>query len=542
MKISCWAATALAAPAIVTGVCIASAATAHAAPDETAASAGVDSAKSRDTAESTNSSSPQADDTTSESAQSDADADVSDIDAESAVSNADDDEPVPDVDESDADEDVDDTDDAAPTTVPASARANSAQDLVTVETQAVDDSEGTDTVDLALEQITEARTDLNEATWDSGNILAGLAAILPQMWLGGAHTSLERWQDNYALLQQQFAATVDNPFAHWIAGQRIEASIMRTVRVQDQLEAAEKWLGLVGLFGPRESMAEIAKLIDEASDNGLVYQILDLDMQEVDGVRRVNPVFKLSVNGGKFVNVLLDTGSLGLVINPQVIGLENLGKPVAHGSSCYGNCSLKYEYDTYNIPIAVDDDVVTAPTGINVVTLDTWYALSTTNGDYQGILGIGAKAGGGPSNPLLALPGLLGMGALIEERRGRAILGPNPYAARVTLDGAPSNNLTVKVGDNDAKVLQTWIDSGGIFGWVPRSLTNGADSVPAGTKISVYTEDGETLLFDYTTTRTNTPSVVEDAAVPVLMGFPAFAAASIYVAFIGEGQTIFNYA
>ncbi len=511
-----------------------SAATAYAAPDEASASAEVSSTNTRDTAEATASSSTHSD-TASESTQTDADVET-DTDAASDDS---------DVDEADADEaveedaDVEDTDDAGPTTIPASARANSAPDLVTLDT---DDTDDTDTVDIALEQITEARTDLKEATWDSGNILAGLAAILPQMWLGGAHTSLERWQDDYVQLQQQFAATVDNPFAHWVAGQRIEASIMRTVRVQDQLEAAEKWLGVVGLFGPRESMAEIVTLIDEASDNGLVYQILDLDMQEVGGVRRVDPVFKLSVNGGKFVNVLLDTGSLGLVINPQVIGLEDLGKPVAHGSSCYGNCSLKYEYDTYNIPIAVDDDLVTAPTGINVVTLDTWYALSQTNGDYQGILGIGGKAGGGPSNPLLALPGLLGQGALIEERRGRAILGPNPYAARVTLDGAPSNNLTVKVGDNDARVLETWIDSGGIFGWVPRSLTNGADSVPAGTKISVYTEDGQTLIFEYTTTRTNTPSVVEDQAVPVLMGFPPFAAASIYVDFAGDGKTIFNYA
>ncbi|CAN3130283.1 PecA family PE domain-processing aspartic protease [Mycobacterium sp. smrl_JER01] len=401
-----------------------------------------------------------------------------------------------------------------------------------------DDGPGADTVDLAIGQIADAREDLNGATWDSGNVLAGLAALLPQMWLGGAQVSLERWQENHLRLQERFAATVGNPFAHWIAGQRIEASIQRTVRVQEQLESAAKFLDVVGWFGPRDAMPQIAELIRQAATNGLVYQIIELDVEVFDG-DRANPIMMLSINGGAPVRVLIDTGSFGLVINPQVIGLKDLGSPVGAGSGCYASCTVVYDYNIYNIPIATDDNIISARTEINVVTLETWNNVAENNTDYQGILGIGPKAGPGDSNPLTALPGLLGRGMLLQERRGRAILGPNPYAARVTIDGTPNAELTVKVGDNDAQVIDTWIDSGGIMGTVPKSLIGGAENVAPGTLISVYTKDGQTLLFSYRTTKSNSPLVTDGDR--VIMGFPAFAGASVYTDFSGEGKTVFNY-
>lgn len=547
------------------------AATAQAAPDETSSSTSstvsAGPTSERDDAASADSSTRQDSETDgNDAAEAEAEAETDDSDADEA-DDAETDEADDDAD-ADADADADDPDTgaeagpseatgdrSAPNQVPSSVRYSIADTAESLPDQDVDeapvvlptaaeegaDDDATETVDLAQEQITQARDDLRDATWGSGNLLAGLAAMLPQMWMYNADASLERWQLNHARLQQQYAATVGNPFAHWIAGQRIEASIMRTIRVQDQLEAAANWLPVVGWFGPRDSMAAIGELIAQAAENGLVYQIVELDMESVYGVRRVNPIMMLSINGGAPVRVLLDTGSYGLVIDPQVIGLKDIGTPIDYGSGCYASCQVEYDFEVYNIPIAVDDDVVSARTPVLVVTLDTWAAVAETNSDYSGILGIGPKAGPGDSNPLTALPGLLGRGMLIEERRNRAILGPNPYAARVTLDGTPSSDLMVKVGDNDPRVIETWIDSGGITGHIPSSLVNGADSVPPGTLISVYTEDGETLLFSYRTTKNNTPSVIEGSD-RVLMGFPPFAAGPIYVDFRGEGKTIFNYA
>ena len=459
----------------------------------------------------------------------DADADETTTDAV-VVDEAGDDGPV-----------AQDADVEGPASVPVSTKNAVATNLVTVDAVAeADDEVQSDTVDLAKEQIIQARDDLKEATWDSGNFLAGLAAMLPQMWLGGAHASLERWQLNHALLQEQYAATVGNSFAHWIAGQRIEASIQRTIRVQDQLEAAEKFLPLVGLFGPREEMTVLAKLISQAADNGLVYQILDVYLEEYNGVRRVSPIFAMSINGGESVNVLLDTGSFGLVINPQVIGLKDLGTPIDHGESCYGDCSTKYEYDVYNIPVSVYEGVDSTPTPVLVVTLDTWFGLSQSNGNYEGILGIGPNAyGPGRTTPLWALPGLLSQGILMDYRRNRAILGPNPYAARVTLDGSPRNDLFIKVGDNEGQVIETLLDTGGLVGVIPSSLVGGASSVPDGTLISVYTADRETLLFSYRTRGNNTPEVNDDFEF-VLMGSAPFSQMPIYTDFY-TGEMALNY-
>lgn len=566
MKISSWAATALATPAIATGICLLGAATAQAAPDDTASGNSTSSGDASSTSPSSGdaSSPPRSDEsrTTTKRTGSDGpkhprretnEADTGE-DADDAA-----DEPTTDVggdvesdDESGAEggaeadvsevEEADDevSRDVGPASVPSSTRAHRADSLVTLDV-AEDSDTDTDTVGLALNQISDAREDLKEATWDSGNVLAGLAAMLPQLWLGGAYTSLERWQLNHAALQEQYAATVDKPFAHWIATQRIETSIRRTVYVQDQLDDAQKWLGVVGAFGPREQMAAINELIDQAADNGLVYQILNVTLEEYNGVRRVSPIFAMSINGGEPVNVLLDTGSLGLVINPQVIGLENLGAPIGSGTGCYGDCSTPYRYDIYNIPIAVDKDVVSTPTPVNVVTLDTWFGLSQGNGNYEGILGIGPNAyGPGASTPLGALPGLLSQGILMDYRRNRAILGPNPYAARVTLAGAPRNNLMVKIGDNDAQVIETLLDTGGLTGVIPSSLVGGAASVPDGTLISVYSEDGETLLFSFRTKGKNTLEVNDDYDF-ALMGFQPFSAMPIYTSFV-TGEMALNYA
>lgn len=406
-----------------------------------------------------------------------------------------------------------------------------------------DDDDDDDTVALAIDQLAQAREELRSATWGDGNIFAGLAAMLPQMLMGGAQTNLERWVENHSRLQAQFVATLNNPFANAIIRMRLENSMYRPIRAQDQMELAEKLMPIVGWFGPREAVLNVNDLVHDARDNGLVYQILDLTMQYNGQKVRTEPVIYISVNGGERVPVLLDSGSNGLVIDPRNVGYEGIGEPSGpQGYASYGDGSVKSYYHPYQTTIQVGDDIDSAETEVLIIDLESVYDFTEYNGDYVGVLGIGPKAGPGSVNVLAALPGLLGRGVLIDERRRRVILGPNPYVARVSLEGTPNTPVKLQVGDNDAADVDGWIDSGGILGNIPSRAVGGASNIPVGTLISVYTEDGETLLYSYRTTRANTPGIVEDDdEVEFNTGYVPFSLTSIYFDFSGDGTTVFNY-
>ena len=563
MKLSTWTATVLATPAVATGVCLLCASTAQAAPDD--AGSETSSAAASSAADTSASSSTDSDDTSADSTATDTD------DGGGSVAGSDgldDDDDVDAADlsadvEDETDEDLDNSSaDPGPHYVPTTVRETLVTgDAVDVDGDGVDDGpvdededdapaddepaddDPVDTVPVALEQISDAKEDLREATWDSGNVLAGLAAMLPQMYLSGASASLERWQQNHLLLQQRYAETYDDPFAHWLAGVRIENSIQRTVRVQDQLEAAEKLLTVVGWFGTASQMEAIGQLIGTAADNGLVYQIVKMELQyNGDNPVRTEPVIYISVNGGKPAPVLVDTGSLGLIIDPRDVGVDGIGEPTGTGTASYGDGSSVFFWDSYDIPISVDG-VESSPTQILVVELQSAQGFTDYNGDYVGVLGIGANAGGpGEFNPFLSMPGLLSQGVLFDERRRRLILGPNPYGARTTIPGAPSSQLQVKIGDGEKTLVDTWVDSGGILGSVPDNVYGDGPEVPPGTVVSVYTEDGETLLYSYTTTRKNTLSVTDSEDDPRFnTGFTPFSLGTLYFSFAGEGTTSFNY-
>ena len=563
MKLSTWTATVLATPAVATGVCLLCASTAQAAPDD--AGSETSSAAASSAADTSASSSTDSDDTSANSTATDTD------DGGGSVAGSDgldDDDDVDAADlsadvEDETDEDLDNSSaDPGPHYVPTTVRETLVTgDAVDVDGDGVDDGpvdededdapaddepaddDPVDTVPVALEQISDAKEDLREATWDSGNVLAGLAAMLPQMYLSGASASLERWQQNHLLLQQRYAETYDDPFAHWLAGVRIENSIQRTVRVQDQLEAAEKLLTVVGWFGTASQMEAIGQLIGTAADNGLVYQIVKMELQyNGDNPVRTEPVIYISVNGGKPAPVLVDTGSLGLIIDPRDVGVDGIGEPTGTGTASYGDGSSVFFWDSYDIPISVDG-VESSPTQILVVELQSAQGFTDYNGDYVGVLGIGANAGGpGKFNPFLSMPGLLSQGVLFDERRRRLILGPNPYGARTTIPGAPSSQLQVKIGDGEKTLVDTWVDSGGILGSVPDNVYGDGPEVPPGTVVSVYTEDGETLLYSYTTTRKNTLSVTDSEDDPRFnTGFTPFSLGTLYFSFAGAGSTSFNY-
>ena len=79
------------------------------------------------------------------------------------------------------------------------------------------------------------------------------------------------------------------------------------------------------------------------------------------------PVAYISVNGGPLEPVIVDTGSTGLVIEPQYVPTQDLGSEVSSGSAGYSG-GLTYSYDTYDTTVSFGSGLVTSPTAVDLVT------------------------------------------------------------------------------------------------------------------------------------------------------------------------------
>jgi hypothetical protein len=312
----------------------------------------------------------------------------------------------------------------------------------------------------------------------------------------------------------------------------------------------------------------------------------------------IQEMVDISVNGGPSVPVLVDTGSAGLVIPITGIGLQHLGLPTGFGHITYGepgsgNFVTDY-YATFNTTLNFGSGIVTAPTSVDVpiftirgITLSLVHPINiplpaplspieisqlptlewafpdvppfTNFGSNGGILGIGPNALGPGLNPVTtSLPGALNEGVLINATSptaGYLEFGPNPLPPmpNASLPGSPYTALEVSVNGGTPEPAYTIIDSGGLYGAIPPSFVGNdtvpvtlfnavslGDTVPAGTTISVYTSDGQTLLYSYTTTAATGPRVVSGdlfstGAVPYLQ-------APVYISNSpsGVGTTIFD--
>jgi hypothetical protein len=116
------------------------------------------------------------------------------------------------------------------------------------------------------------------------------------------------------------------------------------------------------------------------------------------------PITTISVNGGPSQPVLVDTGSTGLVIPLQDIGLQHLGLPTGIGISGFSG-GLNYVFLTFNGTVNFGNGIVTAPTSIDVPIFSFPASLQALlAGDFtfsgffapdgvNGVLGIGPNAG-----------------------------------------------------------------------------------------------------------------------------------------------------
>ena len=222
----------------------------------------------------------------------------------------------------------------------------------------------------------------------------------------------------------------------------------------------------------------------------------------------------VSVGGGPSSQVLVDTGSTGLLVPASDVNLASLGTPTATNMTvAYGDPGSTILTETYNIyttTVNFGNGIVTAPTSIGVITSasETTAGGVTTSVAGLPIMGVGADEPYQPGlpNPIQALPGNLGQGALIDDPlitsynpsyTGVLQFGPNTLPSYASVTGAPVTTLDVSIdGGTPQAVTGVYIDSGGQLGAIPQNLLpsgTAGDLAPAGTTYAVYTTNGTEL-------------------------------------------------
>ena len=367
-------------------------------------------------------------------------------------------------------------------------------------------------VQLAFGNIKDAQTALNQNTWGQTNILGGLAAIAPNALLTAASFELSAWQTLNPIAQNLVSATAGIPIIHQIAQVSLYGTMLLPELSQLSLKSAALLMPVVGLFAP-DAKTAASPLIADATSNGRVYAIVPLRIYNT-----TEPIIDAKINGSSSQPLIVDTGSSGLVIDEANAGDLSPANATLISSGNSGSYSggFDYTYSVYKVKsVDFGNGVVATDATINVVTAgDAQYptlADFLTNAGATGILGVGANAYGpqaaGTYIPTSTLPGELSDGMLIYQSLlpfglgGVVVFGPNPLPPKATISGTPGATINVSINGGTQQPVVSLIDSGGVYGTIPTNILAGTpyDYVPAGTKISVYTPDGQTLLYSYTT-------------------------------------------
>lgn len=414
-------------------------------------------------------------------------------------------------------------------------------------------------VSLAMQEIEATQAIIQQATWGSGNVFAGVASIVPQVFLASASLSLMAWGAANPAAQSLLAGTAGIPLIHQVAQVSLMGTMLLPTIAEASMGGAALFLPVVGLLGADVSAAEVQ--LASARQNGKVYAVVPVRV-----IYGTQPVIDVSVNGGRSATMLVDTGASGLVTTRDMVGAGDLGPKIGEGVSAFSG-GLTYSYETYNAVVDFGAGAVTEPTPVNIVTDTEDYPDSVADFEdflswgADGILGVGANdlpgyAGGpGPAPiPNAVLPGELKDGFLLFQGLffglgGVMVFGPNPLPVRVAVPGAPDAYVQVIVNGTElAGPEEMIIDSGGVYGTLAAANdptgTPVGSTLPAGTEISVYTPDGSTLLYTYRTGTgtTGTPVV---AGTVMNSGNAPYAQGPIYLDYgfddpYGIGSTEFS--
>ncbi|MEO8814073.1 MAG: PecA family PE domain-processing aspartic protease [Mycobacterium sp.] len=301
---------------------------------------------------------------------------------------------------------------------------------------------------------------------------------------------------NSALAALTGNGSVDGSAGSWLFGDSTTAAAA----------AASSTAGVDGGAGAAGAAAAAAAVTSTSTNATVPLQ--------VNGV--TEPVVSLSVNGGTSTPVLVDTGSDGLLVPLQDIGLQNIGFPTSFGVGSFAG-GLDYVYATLPTTVSftttdgaeittgqtpVDVELFAFPTTLQGLLSGDFTLQSFLGGNADGILGIGPNAvGPGPSDVISALPGDLNQGVLIDQPDNQLVFGPDPLTGGVSVNGAPNANLEVSLNGGTPQSVPAIIDSGGVYGTLPDSLFGGSSAdgevLKPDSVVSVSTSDG-TPLYSYT--------------------------------------------
>ncbi len=271
-----------------------------------------------------------------------------------------------------------------------------------------------------------------------------------------------------------------------------------------------------------EPAASAASSASAAAASGPPYDI-PITMQEV-----TEPTVQATIDGSASQTLLVDTGSSGLVIPYQDLGLTQLlqlGFPTSFGFSGYSG-GVDYLYLTYNDATVDYGGVLSTSNTPVYVEFLSWPTSSGSPLSFEqfladdkvtGILGIG-PTGTGPATSPLEAAGYNGVTVDIPQN-DLIVDSTNPGTAIATVSGAPIPTLYESVNNGTPIAVSSDVDSGGVYGTIPSSLVGNAGSVPNGTLISVYDNSSGTgnPLYSYTTGtfsgQNNAPTVVSGTSI-----------------------------
>jgi hypothetical protein len=386
-------------------------------------------------------------------------------------------------------------------------------------------------VQTALSEISAAQTAISTGT--QGNLFSGIEAIVPEIELSVAATELNAWQSGNAGALQFYEQNYNNVLLGGVAQLVLNFNESLPGMAVSLLNNAESTTSSMGLTTAASDIAQ-------AAINGRVYGSVPLIMAS-----GTEPIVYISVNGGNYVPVLIDTGSSGLVIGADNVGTAtSLGTAIGTNTGAYAG-GLTYHYTEYDTTVNFGNGIETGATAVDIVNSgadETAFENYLSGDSVVGVLGIGTNAvGPGPSIVTSALPGPLSEGVYINESTGQLQFGANPLPVRASVSGSPQVSGSVTVNGVNTPITLL-IDSGGVNGTIPSTVIS---SVPTGTTISVYSSDG-TLLYSYTTSSSsNTPTVTtgsDNNGTEMNTGATPFLSNPIYISYsTAEGTTNFDY-
>jgi hypothetical protein len=275
------------------------------------------------------------------------------------------------------------------------------------------------------------------------------------------------------------------------------------------------------------------------------------------------PAVNASIGGGDPVQLLVDTGSSGLVVPYTDLGdniftqlqeLFSLGSPETFGISGYSG-GVEYVYAVYNdVPVDYLNDTGTAlaTNGPVDVELFSWsnnlsdpfenFQSFLSGNQVDGILGVGAGTAGPTTTPFADYGSVL-----VDIPHHQLVIGEaNPFPDAPSTAGAGVSDVYEQIGTGAKQEVTNIIDSGGVFGTISSTLESGS-SVPSNTLITVYNTAGQEL-YSYTTIPnfdvgtgtgvSDSPTVVSGTNID--SGVLPFLDRGVYLDYAGAGTTFFG--